>query len=132
MTTASTKSLTVLDIQCKAWTRYGTRHEGEVMKGHHAAIEPGKSITLFGEMDVYQNGSNVIHVPYERKFVIGDVAEYDSYNLSYTGSIVAIGKKTVTIQDHGRNRVLDLANFSRRNRDFDAEKTAKRNSEWMD
>lgn len=73
---------------------------------------------------------------YRRDFKIGDEAEYDSYNLSYTGTITNITAKTVTItEDFGlaRARVhrLDLAEFSSRNWDFDAAKTAASNSDTM-
>ena len=71
--------------------------------------------------------------PYERVFEIGDTAEYDSYNLSYTGTIVGIGPKTVTI-DKGRNggrARLKLATFHWRNWAFDAEETARANSDMM-
>lgn len=69
--------------------------------------------------------------PYERKFKIGDIAIYDSYNLVYTGEIVAIGAKTVTIRDMRRNHQLDLAEFSMRNWQFNEVETERRNAEEM-
>jgi hypothetical protein len=68
---------------------------------------------------------------------VGDIAEYDSYNLSYTGTITKITEKCVTIvayPDHprmSRAHRLDLNAFCWRNWDFDAAATAKRNSEEM-
>ena len=138
---ASTKTV-VLDIKRRDWTKFGRTHVGESMTGHHAVIEPGKSIRLYG---VEAAGSRYVRddatgrmtpnaepMPYARRFALGDVAEYNAYNLSYCGTIVAIGEKTVTIEDHGQKHRLDLADFARRNRDFDVAETAKRNAEWMD
>ncbi len=70
---------------------------------------------------------------YETTFKIGDTAEYDSYNLSYTGTITAISEKTVTIvEDHGtRAHRLSIYEFDRRNYDFDLEKITNRNNEMM-
>ena len=64
-------------------------------------------------------------------FEIGDVAEYDSYNLSYTGTIVAITDKTVTIKPrfNERNRRLKIRDFAWRNYKFDAAETAAKNFE---
>lgn len=88
----------------------------------HADIEPGKWIRIYGE---YQGK------PYDRTFNLGDEAEYDSFNLRYTGKIVSIGEKSVTIDDHGQRRRLDLHTFSWRNHDFDAARTAAHNAEEM-
>ena len=55
-------------------------------------IVKGKSIKI---ECFYEN----LHVPREftNEFEIGDEAEYDSWNLRYTGKIVSITEKTVTI-----------------------------------
>jgi hypothetical protein len=103
-----------------------------IAQGHHARIVPGKSITLYG----FETNSFTPH-SYETSFEIGDSAEYNSYNLSYVGIITSITAKTVTIVAyHGTSSAttyrLSLERFEWRNREFDAEKTAKRNSEWMD
>jgi len=103
-----------------------------ISTGHHARIEPGKSITLYG----FETNSLTPH-NYETRFELGDVAEYDSYNLSYTGIITSIAAKTVTIVSYfgtssATTHRLSLEKFEWRNREFSAEKTFKRNSEWMD
>lgn len=136
------RRLVVLDIKSRDWTKFGRRHEGEVMKGHHAVIVPGESIALYGTETKVRHarladGTFDYHheqVPYERRFRIGDDAEYNSYNLVFFGPIVAIGAQTITIRDkHStRNHKLDLATFSRRNRDFSVEAATKRNAEWTD
>lgn len=65
---------------------------------------------------------------------IGDTVEHGSYNLTYTGPIVAIGPQTVTVRTetgHG-NMQMHLADFDRRNWDLDLDAIHKRNSEWYD
>lgn len=67
-------------------------------------------------------------------FQIGDWAEYDSYNLSYTGRIDKITDKCVTITAYpdspmSRTHRLDLASFCYRNWNFNAAETAARNAE---
>jgi hypothetical protein len=136
------RRIVVLDIKCRDWTRFGRKTEGEVMKGHHAVIVPGESIALFGTETKVEyvrtaNGTfdyNHVPVAYERRFRVGDMAEYDAFNLVYFGPIVAISEKTITIRDKhsARNHKLDIATFSRRNRDFTVESATKRNSEWSD
>lgn len=50
---------------------------------------------------------------------------------AYCGTIVAIGEKTVTIQEDGRNRRLSVYEFSFRNRDFDIDAINARNEDVM-
>ena len=136
------KKITVWEIKTRDHKQFGRVYPGSVLTGAHAEIVPGKSIRLFGMIEAgkrWTRNDAGEAVPcesyvYRRDFAIGDVAEYASFNMSYCGTIVAITEKTVTIREtHSRAvRRLDLADFSRRNWDFDAEKTAKRNSEWMD
>jgi hypothetical protein len=65
-----------------------------------------------------------------KRFEVGDEAEYDSFNLSYTGPVVSIGAKTVTLKTSGGiTKRLKAEEFGWRNWDFDATKTARRNAE---
>ena len=64
-----------------------------------------------------------------RKFEVGDMAEYDSYNLRYTAPIVAIGKSTVTFKVYDCKKRLKAEDFAWRNWDFNAAEIARRNSE---
>lgn len=67
-----------------------------------------------------------------RRFEVGDEAEYDSFNLSYTGQITAIGKATITIKNAwGDGKRLKAADFSWRNWNFNSAETARRNAETM-
>ena len=91
-------------------------------------VEPKKSIRLYG---TYYN----MQPPcaYDITFKIGDKAEWGSYNLTYTGTIVSIGEKTVTIQHKvftERTR-LDFAEFAWRNFNFNAEKISRENAKEM-
>lgn len=64
-------------------------------------------------------------------FTVGDTAEYDSYNLSYLGTITQITEKTVTIKPKysERTRRLKIDEFCWRNYDFNLEEVIKRNNE---
>lgn len=64
-----------------------------------------------------------------RKFEVGDVAEYDSYNLHYTAPIVSIGKSTVTFKVYDGKKRIKAENFAWRNWDFNAAEIARRNAD---
>lgn len=76
------------------------------------------------------------HVPFDRTFRIGEMAEHGSYNLSYYGPIRQITAKTVTIADRWGNRDKlyrpTVAQFVSRNWDWNCELAAQRNAEWSD
>lgn len=87
-------------------------------------ITPKQSITIV------RNG----HEP--NTFKIGDWAEYDSYNLSYSGIIRSITEKTVTIEAYpnstmSRKHRLKLDTFAWRNYNFSKEKCDAHNSNEM-
>lgn len=81
-------------------------------------VTPGKSVTI--EFNGKKN-----------EFVIGDMAEYDSYNLSYHGEILSITDKTVTFKEKysTRKRRLKLSEFAWRNYNFNLEESNARNTE---
>ncbi len=100
---------------------------GEIM---NAEIVPGVSIRIFGTKGNRVNGP----VEFDLTFLVGDIAEYDSYNLIYTGRITKIGPKTVTIQHYEtgpRSSRLRLSEFSWRNWDFNTDEIAAKNSDTM-
>ena len=107
-----------------------THRTGATYVGNNAEIVPGSSIRLHG----IDRLRSIEPTPYDRTFKIGDQAEHGSYNMSYYGPIVAITAKSVTIRSDvdGRNRRLSLAEFSRRNWNFDLSAAQRRNSDWMD
>jgi hypothetical protein len=92
---------------------------------YNADIVLGKSIRLFGTHQ---------HTPFDVSFELGGTAEYDSYNLSYSGPIVKISANTITIDQKstGRgNKRLSLYEFCWRNYDYDAAKIAAKNNDTM-
>lgn len=126
-----TGSTTVyVNVQDKPYVRGGTTYTRSADEGHNVAVTPGVSVRLFGTDKNRYGGP----VKYDLTFNMGDTCERDAYNLVYTGTIVAIGAKTITVKDDCLNKTtrMSIAQFSRRNRDFDLARISKRNSEWMD
>ena len=87
---------------------------------YRATLVPGKHIIV----ECFRDDQFVSM----RKFEIGDEAEYDSYNLSYTAPIVSIGKATVTFKVYDSKRRIKAENFAWRNWDFNAAEIARRNA----
>ncbi len=142
---ATGKTVTVWEIKGKDSKRGGRVYPGTVSKGHHAEIIPGKRVRLFGVVAAgarYVPGPNGRQVPceehlYRIDFVIGAQAVVGSFNLVYTGTIRSITEKTITVVEYEgtsneRSHRLSLADFDRKNWDFDAAAISKRNEEWMD
>lgn len=98
----------------KARQRFGTVYPAQATD-YAVGIVKNKSIL------VYKNNVLV------NSFNLGDIAEYNSYNLRYTGNIVAISDKRIVIESYGRNYSLDINTFCWRNYDFDAVKVAEQN-----
>ena len=88
-------------------------------------ITPGEKV----EIHTHRENGELVNV---RVFRPGDVAEYDSFNLSYTARIIAITAKNVifdiSYNDEPRTKRLKMASFAWRNHDFDIEATRQRNS----
>lgn len=101
---------------------------GQVEIGHAATILPGDSIVIWG----FDTGRVRGGQAYDRTFCIGETALYGGMNLDYTGTIVSITAKTVTIQDGQTVKRLTIADFARKNRFFSIAVSAKRNAEWLD
>lgn len=118
---------TTKNIQPKSFTKFGTTHQPVEKNIYHADITPKKSIRLYG--------TQINHLPgpidFDLTFSIGDQAEYDSYNLDYTGDIIAIGAKTITIEDHGEKHRLDMHSFAWRNWNFNAQRIFEDNCDTM-
>ena len=89
-------------------------------------------------VDIQKNESVAIFVDGQEvnRFNLGDEAEYNSYNLIYTGPITKITEKTIQITAYPGTRNerkynLDLNTFCWRNEKFNAAKVAKYNQEEM-
>lgn len=120
--------ITMESIQPGQYKRGGQIYQcTETQNRYNAEITPKKEIRIFGIYCTYVKGDQV----FDKTFRIGDEAEYDSYNLIYTGKIVSIGNKTITIESHGEKHRLTIYNFSRKNWDFDQARIAKHNTEEM-
>ena len=84
-----------------------------------------------GKLTIFRKGVEAA------SFVVGDEAEYDSYNLKYTGTITGFTEKCVTIVAYKghpgmeKTHRLDLNTFCWRNWDFDAVATANYNHNEM-
>lgn len=112
-------------IKARDSKRGGQVFEGPTAPTCSAEIVPGASIRLFG-LD-----RSARKLPFSVTFKVGDAAEYDSYNLSYYGTITSITDKTVTIVKSGAAHRLSIYDFTWRNRDFDLAKTKASNTEEL-
>lgn len=113
-------------------TGYYKQTSLEMLKA--AMVEEGVSVRTVSVSGYIRPGIHTNEPPLVvREFKVGDVAEYDSYNLSYHGPIFAITAKTVTVQRSiGANARMAMANFVETNYRFDLATATKRNNEWSD
>jgi len=115
-----------------------SKHRGQVYPAviteFLAEIVKNKSIKISCDSGYNAGRSN--------EFKVGDYAEYDSYNLSYYGPIIAISDKSVTIisrHDADRHAAgqkvkvyrLNLYQFAWRNIKFDASQASADNADTM-
>jgi hypothetical protein len=112
-------------VMTKAHKRFGVEYPATPTE-YLVVIEKNKSIQIYREG---KDGSITVC----RKFELGDIAEYDSYNLSYLGTIKSISDKSVTIvKTYGKDvkqHRLGLYEFCFRNYRFDLEETRRQNAE---
>ncbi|MCK5505517.1 MAG: hypothetical protein KAJ10_10160 [Thermodesulfovibrionia bacterium] len=97
---------------------------------YNADIKKNESIRIFGTYKNHVKGPQ----EFDKTFSIGQWAEYDSWNLKYNGEIVAIGEKTVTVEEYpgthnAKRHRLSLHAFCRRNWNYSDEKIAAHNAE---
>lgn len=106
------------EIKNKVRTRGGRQYGGEAT-GFFAEIT-GNEIHLTG---TYCNKAVDI------KFKVGDMVEYDSYNLRYLGKIEKITEKRITVQPRygAARKSMDLYSFAWRNHNFDLEEANAEN-----
>lgn len=100
--------------------RFGVVHPPKPTE-YMAEVVPGVSIRIVADIERYNEIRR-----FDRTFKIGDIAEYDSYNLSYTGKITRITNNQVWVESYRTYR-LNLYTFAWRNFNFDEEQTAKSN-----
>ena len=115
-----------IEVYTKPFTLYGRKYEGQPT-GWKADVEKGKSIRIYGVYDT----NRVFDVTLR----IGDVAEYDSWNVGYHGTLSNVTAKRVTISDKyekGKTYSLDLAKFVRHNWDINDLDAIKADMDWTD
>jgi hypothetical protein len=114
-------------VMTKARKRFGTDYPAQPTT-HNADVVKNETIRIFG---------NYCSKDYDKTFKVGDIAEYDSYNLSYMGTIVSISDKGVGILPQhgcrgGKVQRLGLDEFCWRNHNLDvAAKTAENHETMM-
>ena len=119
------KTIAIQNIAEPSRTFRGRFIPARIYAGQHAEIVPGVSIRLYG-MDTNQYDTPKAH---NITFKVGDEAIFGSYNLIYTGKILAITAKTVTVQGHSNKPVrMMIAGFNDRNAHFDAAAIRERNN----
>jgi hypothetical protein len=88
-------------------------------------VKPAQGI----EVHTYKN-DQLVSV---RSFKVGDHAEYDSFNLKYTGPIMGITAKSVIVRkgsyQDAKTKRMKFEEFAWRNWDFDLEKVSRENWE---
>lgn len=122
------------------------RKDQSALDNVFATIIPGDSIMLHANLylsyrECKDRGLDPYPPPTEMRstfFAIGDEAIYGSYNLIYTGKIVSITEKTVTIEEEphndqkqGKRHRLSLYDFAWRNKNYNASEIAEHNAETM-
>lgn len=96
-------------------------------------IIPGTASGMMAEItrDSIHITGNYFNQEVDITFRVGDVVEYDAYNLRYLGTIEKITEKRITIQPRyskGR-RSMDLYSFAWRNYNFNLDEANRENAE---
>lgn len=118
--------MTMKRVMTKARKHLGVEYPSTATE-YMVELVPGKSIKIYRERNgIIEEGTS---------FVVGDEAEYDSYNLHYLGVIDSITEKCVTIVKvrgvSSKKHRLDLNQFCWRNFKFNAAKIRAENNETM-
>jgi len=124
------KVITHSPIMTKGSKRFGTVYPPSESDYNATITNPGKADATITIQKV--TGHHAPTTPVT--FAVGDTVEYDSYNLSYTGTIEKIGPKTVSIRKYKTSTKLirmNLDTFAWRNFDLDLAKIAEKNAETM-
>lgn len=118
-------------------TATGTLYGNDTFTAH---VEPGQTVRLVGTRATskYTKGLDgkftcePVQAAYDKTFKVGDTVVHGAYNLEYTGKIVSIGPKTVTVDTgFGERKRMKLSAFAFYNHDLDLAETSKRNHETM-
>ena len=113
------------EVKSRDTVRYEHTYEGSVLKGISVEIVVGKKASIFKDHQLVKT------------FVLGDWAEYHSYNFAYHGKITAISAKTITVQPYPDSdplpsaKRMSLYDFCWRNWDLDLDAAAEQFSNWL-
>lgn len=117
------------NIKSKIRMMRGHQYGGTSPDGiYHSYIEPNKSITIYGTQTNHISG----HKDFYKTFKIGEMAEYDSFNLHYLGKIEKIGPNSITInasRTGDKTKRLDIYEFIWHNWNFELERINNYNAE---
>lgn len=110
-----------IDIQSKTRKRFGQTYPGQSSGMFAEILDGGRKIHLTGTYN-----SKAVDIT----FSVGDMVEYDSYNLRYLGKIEKITEKRITVQPRygSARKSMDLYSFAWRNHDFDLDKANEENA----
>ena len=109
----------------------GTKHRSPTATEYEVDVVRNERVTICCTKKIIENGQ-LVEREITNTFEMGDEAEYDSFNLRYTGEILSITPKTVSIRNaFGKVTRLALHQFCWRNWDFDAAQCAAENAETM-
>ena len=118
------KTVELNPVMTRGFTRGGVKYAPSPTKYWARITNPGKDSATIEVRNTELNKG--------RSFSVGDEAEYDSYNLIYTGKIVKITEKCVTIlpkYETKRTKRLRIDEFAWRNYNFDVVKVRRENAE---
>jgi hypothetical protein len=105
--------------------------KGRTFRGHKYPDQETGVVAHIVRNESIRMVGNYSNRAVDKTFKIGDKCEYDSYNLSYHGTIVKITDKGVTVRPdyETRTKRLPLNTFMWRNHDFDLERSQAANHE---
>jgi hypothetical protein len=107
----------------------GTKRRSPTATEYEVDVVRNERVTIRCTKKIIEDGV-LVEREITNTFEMGDEAEYDSFNLKYTGEILSITPKTVSIRNmYGRTTRLSMNEFCWRNWDFDAVKVAEENAE---
>lgn len=120
-----------LPVMTKARKRMGNVYPSTHTEFEYAIERTSDTNEYFIAIRMKQQSDDGYRYTKPKVFRIGDTAEYDSYNLSYMGTIKSITSTTVTIVPKYRDKAkrLNIHEFSWRNYDFDVAKKSAENTE---
>ena len=120
----------LIRVMTKAYKHLGADYPAKATE--HQVRCTGVSKTGYNSITIFRDDRHGVNPPMEGStFMVGDICEEDSYNLSYHGTILKITDKTVTIKPKLSNKLKRMAlhEFCWRNFNFNLSKSIAENVE---